>query len=49
MAVLESGEPNPNPNYEEDAQILKEAMDGVGTDEDAIIRVVRCKAEVDRR
>lgn len=42
-AVLESTDPCVEPDFEGDCTILKEAMDGIGTDEDAIIRVLAGK------
>jgi len=45
VAILESSEieQDENINYDQDCDNLKEAMDGIGTDEDAIIRIVAKK------
>lgn len=43
VAILESSLKNWDPDYNEDVRQLKEAMDGVGTDEDAVIRVIANK------
>eukprot|EP00928_Gymnodinium_smaydae_P024001 TRINITY_DN19572_c1_g2_i1.p1 TRINITY_DN19572_c1_g2~~TRINITY_DN19572_c1_g2_i1.p1 ORF type:complete len:1389 (+),score=288.69 TRINITY_DN19572_c1_g2_i1:35-4201(+) len=44
VAVLESDRTF-EPDYEADCNALKEAMDGVGTDEDAILRIVASKSD----
>jgi len=43
VAVLESCDPHPDFDYESDCNQLKEAMEGMGTDEDALIRVLAGK------
>lgn len=43
IAVLESEGADPEPPWEDDCNALKEAMDGCGTDEDAIIRILAGK------
>jgi hypothetical protein len=43
VAILECDNPDPEPDYNQCIQTLREAMDGIGTDEDAIIRVIASK------
>jgi len=43
VAVMESTEATTTHDYDADCDALKEAMEGIGTDEDAIIRVVAGK------
>lgn len=43
VAVLRSTQPRANVNYDKDCEKLKKAMDGFGTDEQAIIKVVAGK------
>jgi len=46
VALLESNQPVPDPDYEQDCNFLKEAMDGSRTDIDEIIRVVAGRTPV---
>lgn len=45
VATLESQHANEEVDYGADVAALKEAMDGIGTDEDAIIRIVASKTD----
>merc|ERR1711964_126984 len=44
VAILECTRPPDDVDYEGDCNALKEAMDGMGTDEDALIRILAGKS-----